>query len=610
MRAQQATVYRGLYGPPPAALIASALLWRHRLTAWGAALLSRFSSGSRALQAERPAAVGSLQSAGRQLAFRPVVPAQVLRGYRLGAAATVPGCSDLLTLIYQAEWGRRFSISQRPGWLPLADELRLARVPATPVRLGSLHMFVVHGVYIDEPIDHAYSARSRRSVAIQLGDLVVELREVTSEGPGLRGLLAMARSMAEQVGRAERFAVDAAPPVLADPVPATSTVRVKEEFRMAKRRSEKDRGRASLADRTGVDQPTRRGFLRRGSAALAAALGTVGVRGSGARAQPPGGPRKAFRVAMVLPSFDQRRWKAADGAFFLKRARELGMDPLPLQASNNDPVLQASQVENLLNQNIDGLVLVAVDVDAAVASVQKANAAGVAVVAHNYIVPNVKLCGVSARDGVELGRYLGRAITDRAPKGNYVITKGEEGTDIARLKAQGGMEIIAPLVKHGAIKIVSDQWMRAWSGDLARKQVEQALIATNNDLAAVVSYADSMSYGVIEAVRAQGLTGKVLITGEDAEPEMLRLILKGDAFVSAWTKFDEMGVRSAELLYECLSKQPTTAPARVNNGAGEVPWFKIGIMNVTKDGKSPNSITVAEFADQNPWWVTKQELGL
>lgn len=379
---------------------------------------------------------------------------------------------------------------------------------------------------------------------------------------------------------------------------------------MSNNNSGKRRGPAPGQNGGAGNGSSRRSFLRRSSGAIAAALGAITGRGSAAQAQPAGGPRKAFRVAMVLPSFDQRRWKAADGAFFLKRSRELGMDPLPLQASNNDPVLQASQVENLLNQNIDGLVLVAVDVDAAVASVQKANAAGVPVVAHNYIIPNVKLCGVSARDGVELGRYLGRAVVARAPKGNYVITKGEEGTDIARLKAQGGMEIIGPLVQQGAVKIVSDQWMRAWSGDLARKQVEQALIAANNDIAAVVCYADSMSYGVIEAVRAQGLTGKIVITGEDAEPEMLRLILKGDAFVSAWTKFDEMGIRSAELLYECLTKQPSKAPAKVNNGAGEVPWFKISIVNVTKDGNSPNSISVAEFADQNPWWVTRKELGI
>jgi D-xylose transport system substrate-binding protein len=352
------------------------------------------------------------------------------------------------------------------------------------------------------------------------------------------------------------------------------------------------------------DGLTRRDVIVAGAGALAA-VGTVSV----------GGPRvfgagKPFRVAMVLPSFDQRRWKAADGAFFLKRAKELGMDPLPLQASNNDPVLQASQVENLLNQNIDGLVLVAVNVDAAVATVQKCNAAGVPVVAHNYIVPNVKLCGVSARDGVELGRFLGNALVEVAPKGNWVINKGDEGTDIARLKAQGGMEVIKPLIDKGDIKIVSDQWMRAWSGDLARKQLEQALTAANNDIAAVLSYCDCQAYGVVEALRAQGLAGKIPVSGEDGEPEMLKLILKGDAFVTAWTKFDEMGTRSAELLYECLSKQPTQAPAKVDNGAGEVPWYKIGIVNVTKDGKGYKAQSVADFAAANPWWVTKQELGL
>jgi hypothetical protein len=219
MRAQQGTVYRGLYGPHPAALIASALLWRQRLTAWGAAVSCRLSSSSCAPHRQPCATVARLQAGGQQLAFRPVIPAQVLGGYCLTAAERVPGCTDLVTLLYRAEGGRRFSISQRPGWLPLRDELRLARVPATPVRLGSVQMFVVHGIYTDEPIDRAYSVRSRRSVAIELGELVIELREVTGQGPGLRGLLAMARAMAKQVGRAQPRACHAAAPVLADPVP-------------------------------------------------------------------------------------------------------------------------------------------------------------------------------------------------------------------------------------------------------------------------------------------------------------------------------------------------------------------------------------------------------
>jgi D-xylose transport system substrate-binding protein len=356
---------------------------------------------------------------------------------------------------------------------------------------------------------------------------------------------------------------------------------------------------------------TRRDFLIKSTGVIAAA--GAGMLGEGTGLNPTAyaqGNKKPFRVAMLLPSFDQQRWKAADGAFFLKRAKELGMDPLPLQASNNDPVLQASQIENLLNQNIDGLVLVPVNVDAAVASVQKANAAGVPVVSHNYIVPNVKLAGVSARDGVELGRFLGNALMEVAPKGNWVVNKGDEGTDIARLKARGGFEVIKPAVDKGDIKIVSDQYMRAWSGDLSRKQMEQALTASNNNIAAVLSYCDCQAYGVVEALRAQGLAGKVPVSGEDGEPEMLKLILKGDAFVTAWTKFDEMGIRSAELLYEALAKEPTKAPDKVNNGAGEVPWYKISIQNVTKDGKGYKALSVAQFAEQNPWWASRKDLGL
>ena len=365
--------------------------------------------------------------------------------------------------------------------------------------------------------------------------------------------------------------------------------------------------RQTILPSAGTNGLTRRDVLVKGSTALGAAA----VGSTLPMAFPmPAIAQKLFRVAMLLPSFDQQRWKDADGAFFMKRARELGMDALPLQSSNNDPVLQANQVENLLNQQIDGLVLVPVNVDAATASVLRCNEANVPVVSHNYIVPNAKLAGISARDGVELGVKLGDAMLQFAPKGNYIITKGDEATDIARLKAEGGFKVLQPKIDSGEIKIVADQYMMAWSGDLARKQVEQALTANNNDIAAVFTYCDCMAYGVIEALKAQGLNGKVPVSGEDGEPEMLKAILRGDAHVTAWTKFDEMGTRSAELLFAALSGTPANAPASANNGAGEVPWFKISIVNVTKDGKAPHAISVADFADQNPWWVNKGDLGL
>lgn len=220
MHRQQGSVYRGLYGPHPAALIASALLWRQRLAAWSAALRFAllFLCGNKQLE---PAAPDELAHADRQqLRFRPLVPSQAPRGYRLSAFECVPDCTDLLILTYRAGCARSFTISQRPKWLPVGEELRLARVPATPVRGGSVPMFVVHGVYTGEPIDRAYSARRRRSVAFELGGLAIELREVTGQGPGLRGLIAMARGMAEQFGCAQRLKGNAGQDLPADPLPA------------------------------------------------------------------------------------------------------------------------------------------------------------------------------------------------------------------------------------------------------------------------------------------------------------------------------------------------------------------------------------------------------
>lgn len=202
MRRQQGTLYRGLYGPHPAAVIAPALLWRRRLAAWIAASRCALAFAAPASALEPAAAGERALDEARRLRFWPLVPAAVARGYRLAGAECIPHCTDLLTLVYDAGCGKSFRLSQRQKWLPLAEELRVARVPATPVRCGSVRMFVVHGVYTGEPIDHAYSARHRRSVAIELGETIAELREVIGQGPGLPGLIAMARGMAEQSRRA------------------------------------------------------------------------------------------------------------------------------------------------------------------------------------------------------------------------------------------------------------------------------------------------------------------------------------------------------------------------------------------------------------------------
>lgn len=204
MRKRQNAVYRGLYGPHPKAAIPPAVLWRERIRAWAAAWRSALPLDARGrLRRVAPDDAALLTDAQRDLAFPLLAPARVPAGYCLVAAETVPQCEDILTLVYRGERGKSFCLSQRKRWLPLREELTLASVPFTAVKCGAVPIFLVHGVHVGEPIDHSYSARYRRSVAVETGGLVCELRESIGQGPGMRSLIALARALARQIEESE-----------------------------------------------------------------------------------------------------------------------------------------------------------------------------------------------------------------------------------------------------------------------------------------------------------------------------------------------------------------------------------------------------------------------
>ena len=340
---------------------------------------------------------------------------------------------------------------------------------------------------------------------------------------------------------------------------------------------------------------TRRGFLAAGAGVAATALlAACGGTSSSGQA------RK--KVAFILPSYTQARWQNADQKYFQLEAAKHNLDVV-IQVSNDDEVLQANQVDNVLSQNIDVLVLTAVNVDTAKAMVRKAKTAKVPTIAYNYIISDVPLAAVVSRDAKAVGRDLTKAVVTAAPKGNYVLVFGDQGTSVAQLKGAGCLEVIQPLVNSGDIKIVSQQWNRSWAPDLAQKQVENALTANRNNIQAVLPMNDGMAYGAIQALKGQGLGGKVPVTGEDAEVQALKLINEGSMLASSFTPFNEMGIAAAKAAAQVANGQKVTTDKTVNNGSADIPWVQINAFNVTKDN-------LLKFLNDYPWWATKAQVGV
>ena len=303
---------------------------------------------------------------------------------------------------------------------------------------------------------------------------------------------------------------------------------------------------------------------------------------------------KKLKVGLIMPNYDQLRWRSADQAFFEKEAAKLGMEVLA-QSSNANEALQASQVENMLTQGIDVLVLTPVNANAANGLVRKAKAVNVPVINYNFLINKAEVVCFLGRDATEMGEKIAKAAVEAHPKGNYIIAAGEESTSVARETRQGFLNILKPFVDRGDIKVVSDQFNKNWSTDSARAQVENALTKNNNDIVVALCGNDGTAYGAIQALQAQGLAGKVFVTGVDAEPRAQELIKQGLMALSNFTAFDQMGVKAAQASFAVGNGKPIEANDKVNNGAIDIPWIKILNFNVTKEN-------LEQSAKDYPWW--------
>ena len=299
------------------------------------------------------------------------------------------------------------------------------------------------------------------------------------------------------------------------------------------------------------------------------------------------------KVGFILPDFQEMRWKNADEHFFDLEAKKLGLK-VYVQSSNNSESQQTNQVENMLTLGVQVLVLTPVNANAGTAMVAHARSAGVAVINYNFLIPNADCALFIGRDAAEIGASVAQAAVAARPKGNYVLCFGDQGMSVATQTAKGNLRVLQPHVASGAIKIVSQQYNKAWSTERARTQVENALTQANNKIDAILCSNDEMAYGAIQALQAQNLAGKVFVTGVDCEPRAQQLIRQGLLDLSNFSAFDEMGSAAAQSAQTIAAGKTPRAAATIYNGSKTIPWIKVPNVNVTRSN-------LAQIVSQHPW---------
>lgn len=302
------------------------------------------------------------------------------------------------------------------------------------------------------------------------------------------------------------------------------------------------------------------------------------VGGNSAGNKPKSGK---IRIGFLMDSLKEERWQK-DRDLFVNRANELGAEVIVQSADGKDET-QIKQAESLLTQGVDVLVVIPHNSEVSATIVEKAKKENVPVISYDRLIRNSEPDLYISFDNEKVGEMQAKYLVEKAPKGNYILIGGAPTDNNAQLFRKGQMNILQPLIDKGDIKIVADQWAKDWLADEALKHTENALTQQKNDVVAVVASNDATAGGAIQPLVRQGLAGKVVVSGQDADLAGLQRIVQGTQTMTVYKPVSKLAIRSAEAAVSLAKKEKLETNGKVNNGKIDVPSILLEPISVDKN---------------------------
>ncbi|HWH30353.1 MAG TPA: substrate-binding domain-containing protein [Mycobacteriales bacterium] len=301
-------------------------------------------------------------------------------------------------------------------------------------------------------------------------------------------------------------------------------------------------------------------------AALALVLAACGDDGGDTAGNgTDGGGGEGGKVGVILPDASTSpRWEANDRPF-LEAAFEEADIEADIQNAGGDVSKFGTLCDGMINAGVNVLLIVNLDSESGSACLKKAKAAGVETIDYDRLTLGGEASYYVSFDNVEVGRTMGEGLIkclDDAGKAqaNVVMINGDPTDNNAALFKQGYVEALKPKVDSGDYKIVGDQ-TGEWDATKAGTAFEQLYTQNGGKVDGVVSANDTMAGGIIARLKANGLNGKVPVTGQDASKEGLQAILAGDQCMTVYKAIKKEADAAAELAIALIKGEDASSLA-------------------------------------------------
>jgi len=289
------------------------------------------------------------------------------------------------------------------------------------------------------------------------------------------------------------------------------------------------------------------------------------------------------KIGFLIPAGEGYRW-IIDQRYVEKAARDAGAEIVTLSA-NNDENLQLKQAKDLLKSGVDVLIVVAANSNTAAAIVRDAHEYNVPVIAYDRIIKNCDLDYFVTFEGEKIGTLMTDHALSLKPRGNYILLYGEASDMNATIIKEAQEKALEPFIKNQQVKILYKTFINDWSSENAHQTMKKVLAFIDEPIDAIITSYDGLAIGTLKVLEEEyGYQGGMVITGQDAEIEVIKAIVDGKITMTVYKSIKTISSAAVDLAVNLAKGEKAgKINSTINNGRIDVPSVLLSPIAVDKN---------------------------
>ena len=286
------------------------------------------------------------------------------------------------------------------------------------------------------------------------------------------------------------------------------------------------------------------------------------------------------KVGISMPTQSLERWNR-DGSYLDEQFKSAGYETI-LTYSDNDTNRQVNDIQNMIAEDVDLLVVAAIDGEALNTVMNEAGDAGIPVIAYDRLIMNDNASYYVSFDNYTVGTLQGQYVVDTldldnaAGPFNIEFTAGDPADNNATYFFNGAMDVLKPYIESGKLNVVSGQTdfdtvaTAAWDSQTAMERAQNILASYYADGTQVDVWLcsnDSTALGVAQAIESDYAgSNQPIITDQDGDEANLKNLVDGKQSMTVYKAVANEAVVTLDLGKAILNGETVDESLITNSG--------------------------------------------